>query len=136
MGFKPRSAIKRHYYMQPAQFLFPDENVVRGSTSLFAALLKRCLAREVVAICRYIPRKNTPPVFVALMPQVSKVIGITYIKERSQNNTTFSSLPTHTCYLHVVPCHTSGQYSCNWIKNKPVWLLTAQADKLLFLKVE
>ncbi|XP_071809143.1 X-ray repair cross-complementing protein 5-like [Asterias amurensis] len=69
MGFKPRSAIKRHYYMQPAQFLFPDENVVRGSTSLFAALLKRCLAREVVAICRYIPRKNTPPVFVALIPQ-------------------------------------------------------------------
>ena len=54
----------------PALFLFPEESVVRGSTSLFVALLKRCLDREVVAICRFVPRKNAYPEYVALAPQV------------------------------------------------------------------
>ncbi|XP_072047420.1 X-ray repair cross-complementing protein 5-like [Amphiura filiformis] len=69
MGFKPRSFLKRYYHVRPCQFLFPEETVVQGSTTLFSALLQRCLAKDVVAICRYIPRKNTPPKFVALMPQ-------------------------------------------------------------------
>ena len=37
---------------------------------MFTALLKKCLEKKVVAICRYIPRRNTPPRFVALSPQV------------------------------------------------------------------
>ena len=44
--------------------------VITGSTKLFSALLDRCLKRDVIAICRYIPRTNTPPCFVALIPQV------------------------------------------------------------------
>ena len=93
MGFKPKAKIKWHHYVKPANFIYPDESVsnhgdisiqinhtcillcdlqiVTGSTKLFSALLQRCLAREVVAICRYIPRSNAPPVFVALLPQVS-----------------------------------------------------------------
>ena len=43
---------------------------VQGSTTLFSALLKKCLEREKVVICRYTARKNTPPRFVALLPQV------------------------------------------------------------------
>lgn len=49
--------------------LFSQQSV-SGSTTLFSALLGRCIAREVVPICRYIPRNNTPPRFVALLPQV------------------------------------------------------------------
>ncbi|NWI09300.1 XRCC6 protein, partial [Crypturellus soui] len=40
-----------------------------GSTTLFNALLMKCLEKEVLALCRYIPRRNTPPRFVALVPQ-------------------------------------------------------------------
>ncbi|XP_038067298.1 X-ray repair cross-complementing protein 5-like [Patiria miniata] len=69
MGFKPRSSLKRYFHIRPSQFLFPDESVVKGSTSLFSALLQRCLARDVVAICRFIPRKNSTPFFVALCAQ-------------------------------------------------------------------
>nr|XP_006811758.1 PREDICTED: X-ray repair cross-complementing protein 6-like [Saccoglossus kowalevskii] len=69
MGFKPRSSLKRYYHVRAAQFIHPDESSVSGSTTLFAALLKKCLARDVVAICRFIPRKNSPPRFVALLPQ-------------------------------------------------------------------
>ncbi|XP_041472414.1 X-ray repair cross-complementing protein 6-like [Lytechinus variegatus] len=69
MGFKPRSALKKYFHVRPAQFLFPDESSVSGSNTVFNALLQRCSARDVVAICRYIPRKNTSPKFVALLPQ-------------------------------------------------------------------
>jgi len=41
-----------------------------GSTTLFTALLKKCVDREVVPICKYVPSKNFPPRFVALLPQV------------------------------------------------------------------
>lgn len=40
-----------------------------GSTSFFAALLNRCLAKEKVAICTYYPRSTSSVRFVALIPQ-------------------------------------------------------------------
>lgn len=69
MGFKPRSSVKDYFHIRPAKFLYPSEKSVTGSTTLFSALLSRCLARDVVPICRYIPRNSTPPKFVALLPQ-------------------------------------------------------------------
>ena len=48
---------------------------IEGSTTMFTAFLKKCIDRDVVAICRYIPRRNTPPKFVALLPQVSGGYG-------------------------------------------------------------
>lgn len=69
MGFKPRTALKPYLHVRPAQFIFPDETSIQGSTTLFNALLKKCLARDVVAICRFIPRRNSPPRFVALLAQ-------------------------------------------------------------------
>ncbi|KAM4720787.1 X-ray repair cross-complementing protein 6 isoform 1-T2 [Rhinophrynus dorsalis] len=69
IGFKPVNMLKKHHFIKPAQFIYPDESLINGSTTLFHALLTRCLARQVMAICRYTPRRNTPPRFVALMPQ-------------------------------------------------------------------
>nr|KAG5686071.1 hypothetical protein BaRGS_030686 [Batillaria attramentaria] len=69
MGFKPRSSLKPYYHIKPAQFIYPDEGGVSGSTTLFTALLRKCLDRDVVAICKYTPGKNNPPRFVALLPQ-------------------------------------------------------------------
>uniref|UniRef100_A0A8C5QHL9 X-ray repair cross-complementing protein 6 n=1 Tax=Leptobrachium leishanense TaxID=445787 RepID=A0A8C5QHL9_9ANUR len=69
IGFKPLSLLKKHHFIRPAQFVYPDESLVNGSSTLFQALLTRCQSREMMAICRYTPRRNTPPRFVALVPQ-------------------------------------------------------------------
>ncbi|XP_060576657.1 X-ray repair cross-complementing protein 6-like [Ruditapes philippinarum] len=69
MGFKPRSSLKIYFKVKPASFIYPDEKTIIGSTTLFTALLKKCVDRDVVPICKYIPGKNYPPRFVALLPQ-------------------------------------------------------------------
>ncbi|KFU88661.1 X-ray repair cross-complementing protein 5, partial [Chaetura pelagica] len=73
IGFKPLSMLKRHHHIKPSQFIYPEESVVSGSTTLFNALLMKCLEKDVVALCRYTARRNTPPRFVALVPQEEEV---------------------------------------------------------------
>ncbi|KAM6437763.1 X-ray repair cross-complementing protein 6 isoform 3-T5 [Liasis olivaceus] len=69
IGFKPLVMLKQHHYIKPAQFIYPDEFLMNGSTTLFNALLTKCMEKGVMAICRYIPRQNSPPRFIALVPQ-------------------------------------------------------------------
>ncbi|KAM6425026.1 X-ray repair cross-complementing protein 6 isoform 2-T2 [Rhynochetos jubatus] len=73
IGFKPLSMLKQHHHIKPSQFIYPEESLVSGSTTLFNALLMKCLEREVMALCRYTVRRNTPPRFVALIPQEEEV---------------------------------------------------------------
>ncbi|OPJ68990.1 X-ray repair cross-complementing protein 6 isoform B [Patagioenas fasciata monilis] len=73
IGFKPLSMLKLHHHVRPSQFIYPEESVVSGSTTLFNALLIKCLEKEVMALCRYTTRRNTPPRFVALVPQEEEV---------------------------------------------------------------
>lgn len=73
IGFKPISLLKKHHFIRPAQFVYPEDSLVSGSSTLFHALLIKCLERQVMAICRYTPRRNTPPRFVALVPQEEKL---------------------------------------------------------------
>ncbi|KFV91337.1 X-ray repair cross-complementing protein 5, partial [Fulmarus glacialis] len=73
IGFKPLSMLKQHHHIKPSQFIYPEESLVSGSTTLFNALLMKCLEREVMALCRYTARRNTPPRFVALVPQEEEV---------------------------------------------------------------
>ncbi|XP_055518954.1 X-ray repair cross-complementing protein 6 isoform X1 [Leucoraja erinacea] len=69
IGFKPLSLLKKHRHIRPSQFIYPQEEFITGSTTLFSALLTKCLEKNVYAICRYTPRRNTPPRFVAMVPQ-------------------------------------------------------------------
>lgn len=69
IGFKPLAMLKKHHYLRPSLFVYPEESLVNGSSTLFSALLIKCLEKDVVAVCRYTPRKNIPPYFVALVPQ-------------------------------------------------------------------
>ncbi|KAF6122657.1 X-ray repair cross complementing 6 [Phyllostomus discolor] len=69
IGFKPLVMLKKHHYVRPALFMYPEESLVNGSSTLFSALLTKCLEKEVMAVCRYTPRQNIPPYFVALVPQ-------------------------------------------------------------------
>ncbi|XP_035825176.1 X-ray repair cross-complementing protein 6 isoform X2 [Aplysia californica] len=73
MGFKPRSSLKKYFHVKPAQFIYPDEMKVTGSTQAFSALLKKCLERDVTPICKYIPSRNLPPKFVTLLPQAEEL---------------------------------------------------------------
>nr|DBA18275.1 TPA: hypothetical protein GDO54_016545 [Pyxicephalus adspersus] len=73
IGFKPIAFLKKHHFIRPAQFVYPEEALVSGSSTFFHALLIKCLEKQVMAICRYIPRRNTPPRFVALVPQEEKL---------------------------------------------------------------
>ncbi|XP_030711660.1 X-ray repair cross-complementing protein 6 isoform X1 [Globicephala melas] len=69
IGFKPLIMLKKHHYLRPSLFVYPEESLINGSSTLFSALLTKCLEKEVMAVCRYTPRQNVPPCFVALMPQ-------------------------------------------------------------------
>ncbi|XP_025737489.1 X-ray repair cross-complementing protein 6 isoform X1 [Callorhinus ursinus] len=69
IGFKPLMLLKKHHYLRPSLFVYPEESLVNGSSTLFIALLTKCLEKEVMAVCRYTPRRNIPPYFVALLPQ-------------------------------------------------------------------
>ncbi|GAB5574305.1 X-ray repair cross-complementing protein 6 isoform X1 [Prionailurus iriomotensis] len=69
IGFKPLIMLKKHHYLRPSLFVYPEESLVNGSSTLFSALLTKCLEKEVMAVCRYTPRRNTPPYFVVLLPQ-------------------------------------------------------------------
>ncbi|XP_010582172.1 X-ray repair cross-complementing protein 6 [Haliaeetus albicilla] len=73
IGFKPLSMLKQHHHVKPSQFIYPEESLVSGSTTLFNALLMKCLEKQVMALCRYTARRNTPPRFVALVPQEEEV---------------------------------------------------------------
>ncbi|ELR22853.1 ATPdependent DNA helicase ii, 70 kDa subunit (ku70) superfamily protein [Acanthamoeba castellanii str. Neff] len=73
VGFKPRSAVKPHLNLSHSSFIYPDEQQVQGSTVAFAALLDRLLASDKVGICLWTRRTNTPPRFVALVPQEEEV---------------------------------------------------------------
>ncbi|XP_019370638.1 PREDICTED: X-ray repair cross-complementing protein 6 isoform X2 [Gavialis gangeticus] len=69
IGFKPLAMLKQHHHIKPCQFIYPEESLMSGSMTLFNALLTKCLEKEVMALCRYVPRRNTPPYFVAMIPQ-------------------------------------------------------------------
>lgn len=69
MGFKPKESLKDYHQLRPSNFLYPDEPVVKGSTVAFSALLERMKQKNVVAICRFMPRSISSPKFVALLPQ-------------------------------------------------------------------
>ncbi|KAG7275496.1 hypothetical protein CRUP_032539 [Coryphaenoides rupestris] len=57
IGFKPRDRLKLYHHIRPSLFLYPEDG-------------QKCSERAVFAVCRYIARRNNPPRFVALLPQM------------------------------------------------------------------
>lgn len=76
LGFKPKSKLKLQHTIKHSTFIYPDELEYRGSTAILATLLKRMTALEKVAICKFIPRKNSGLRLVALWPEERTVNGI------------------------------------------------------------
>jgi len=69
MGFKSYSALKLYHNIRSSNFIYPDEQSIKGSTVAFSSLLESMLALGKIAICRLTPRSNSAPCFVALLPQ-------------------------------------------------------------------
>eukprot|EP01126_Amoeba_proteus_P062495 TRINITY_DN8508_c0_g1_i6.p1 TRINITY_DN8508_c0_g1~~TRINITY_DN8508_c0_g1_i6.p1 ORF type:complete len:284 (-),score=66.18 TRINITY_DN8508_c0_g1_i6:86-937(-) len=68
MGFKPRKSLKDYHNIKHSSFLYPDEGNVSGSTMVFASLLDRMLAMDMIAIVS-ISRSISRLYFAALLPQ-------------------------------------------------------------------
>uniref|UniRef100_A0A2K6U8B0 Ku domain-containing protein n=1 Tax=Saimiri boliviensis boliviensis TaxID=39432 RepID=A0A2K6U8B0_SAIBB len=47
VGFKPLVLLKKHHYPRPSLFMYPEESLVIGSSTLFSNLLIKCLEKEV-----------------------------------------------------------------------------------------
>ena len=72
-GFKPISSVKPSHHVRVSQFLQPLESSVQGSKAVFSALLSRCLARKVMAVCQYKPRTAQGITYVGLIPQEEEI---------------------------------------------------------------
>ena len=59
-------------FVRSSHFLYPDEQSIKGSRNMFAALHQRCLERQVYALCSYKPREASIPSFVALHAQAEE----------------------------------------------------------------
>ncbi|XP_017090368.2 ATP-dependent DNA helicase 2 subunit 1 [Drosophila bipectinata] len=68
LGFKHRSSLPEFSYSKPPNFMYPDDLSIIGSKRLFRALWERCLAREKIAICLFMSKRNSTPRYVALVP--------------------------------------------------------------------
>ncbi|KAG9289338.1 hypothetical protein G9A89_007899 [Geosiphon pyriformis] len=69
LGFKPANRFKFHHHITHPYFLYPDEEQFEGSTRTFAALHKKMLEMEKIAICFFRYRKGSVPRFGVLIPQ-------------------------------------------------------------------
>jgi ATP-dependent DNA helicase 2 subunit 1 len=74
VGFKKKDQIKLHHHVAPASFIYPDEKNAKGSSKLFKALLDRCIARAVVPLVWFLPRRNVNLRLCAMIPQ-AEVVG-------------------------------------------------------------
>jgi len=69
MGFKPSSRLKPYHNLRSSYFLYPDEERIQGSSQLCDALIKQMIAKDRIAIVRFVPRVTSSVRFAALLPQ-------------------------------------------------------------------
>ena len=69
MGFKPKNKIKHYYNFKSSYFIYPDDERITGSSQLADALIKQLIAKDKVAIVRFVPRRTSMVRFCALVPQ-------------------------------------------------------------------
>ncbi|KAM3963306.1 inverted repeat-binding protein [Aphomia sociella] len=69
LGFKSTEVMcKEKWFVKPGYFLYPNEDIVEGSTVAFKALHQACIDMSVVALCMLCTRVNSKPYIVALSP--------------------------------------------------------------------
>lgn len=68
LGFKDASSLPPHWYYHPCNFMYPNDQRIKGSKRLFRGLWQRCMEREKIAICLFMRKHKSIPRYVALVP--------------------------------------------------------------------
>lgn len=68
LGFKPKGTIPSYHTMAPAYFIYPNDEVVKGSREAFVELHSAMLRKNVVAIGEVIFRLNWEAKLVLIYP--------------------------------------------------------------------
>ncbi|KAJ3448773.1 x-ray repair cross-complementing protein [Anaeramoeba flamelloides] len=66
-GFKPLESLKLYHNVGFSNYLLPNENFLKGSTTLYSALYQKMIEKKVYAIALFKLRKNFGLRFVALV---------------------------------------------------------------------
>ena len=69
LGFKPLDALRPHHNIHSPYFIYPDEDLVEGSTAAFAALHKAMLDKRMLALVRFTRSSGAAPRIAALVAQ-------------------------------------------------------------------
>uniref|UniRef100_A0A1I7Y5V8 Ku domain-containing protein n=1 Tax=Steinernema glaseri TaxID=37863 RepID=A0A1I7Y5V8_9BILA len=72
LGFKPLSSFKLSHCFDGSKFVFPQEKIISGSSTVYKALLEECLEQKKYALVRATVRRNTAPRLAALVPRRGK----------------------------------------------------------------
>ncbi|OSC96961.1 ku70-like protein [Trametes coccinea BRFM310] len=73
LGFKPRSELAFEDNVKHSIFIYPDEMSYSGSKRTFTALLRTMIKKKKIAIVLALTRRNSSPIFCAVLPQAEKV---------------------------------------------------------------
>jgi len=68
IGFKPRSMLPSWASVKKSVFIYPSEELFVGSTRVFSALWQKLLKDDKIGIAWFIPRVNSQPQIVAIIP--------------------------------------------------------------------
>lgn len=69
LGFKPLSSVILEDFIRPGVLIQPDDFTRAGSSTIFHAMLRRCLTRQLVPVCRIVLRNGTSARLLYLLPQ-------------------------------------------------------------------
>ncbi|EAS04900.2 ATP-dependent DNA helicase II 70 kDa subunit (macronuclear) [Tetrahymena thermophila SB210] len=80
IGFKDKSFLKVYFNLKPSLFIYPDNSLVKGSSQLFDALIKKMIQKEKVAIVKIINRKGGQLRFGCLLPQLEEYSPVDHVQ--------------------------------------------------------
>lgn len=73
IGFKPQDMLPMWASVKKSTFIYPSESDYVGSIRVFAALWQKLLDDKKMGLAWYIPRTNSKPALVAILPSEEKV---------------------------------------------------------------
>ncbi|OBZ72522.1 ATP-dependent DNA helicase II subunit 1 [Grifola frondosa] len=76
LGFKSRKSLVFEDNVKHSFFIYPDEMSYSGSKRTFSALLKTMLNKKKIALVLALTRRNSSPIFCAMLPQASPFISL------------------------------------------------------------
>ncbi|CAK7266424.1 ATP-dependent DNA helicase II subunit 1 [Sporothrix epigloea] len=99
IGFRPRVLIPPWAAVKKSTFIYPSEEDYVGSTRVFSALWQKLRQSDKVAIAWFVPRSNSNPQLVAILPSGA---GLAVSGEEQEEDTNPMQLPAGL-WLYPLP---------------------------------